>query len=870
MKNNIYKLLIIFFFINIINLNANETEQFNFDVTELKILDNGNIFKGNKRGVITTNDGLSIVANRFEYNKNLNLLNAFGDIKFYDKNEKVSIFTKKITYFKNEEKIITEGNSKAINENGIIITADKFRYNKILNKFNAYGDVKINNPIKNYTVYADEIIYLKNDQKISTKGKTTSIIQSKYTFESKDVTFLVNKNKLSSKKKATVKDLNSNFYQLNNFIYTMDDQQLKGNNIMVITNYNLPKSDQFFFSSGFINLDNKNFIAKDTVIKLHKNIFNNKDNDPRLKGVSSTSANNITTVKKGVFTSCKENKKCTPWSIEADKIVHDKNKKQMIYDNSIIKVYDIPVLYFPKFFHPGPSVKRQSGLLKPQINESSILGSSLYLPYFKVISESKDLTIRPTLFEKNVYMVNNEYRQENKHSSLIADFGFTKGYKSSLQKNKNSLFHFFTNFKKELQFDNFERSEMEISIEKVNNDSYLKVFENNLSDTPLQPKNRSILESSIDVVLDHEKYNLKTGFSSYENLTQRNSDRYSFVLPYYNFDKSFTTNNIDGIFNLNSNGNNSLKATNNLKSVIVNDLNYQSRDFISNNGFKNNFKFYFKNLNTVAKNDAKYKNSPQVSFSNIYEFSSSIPLTKKNDKFINTLSPKISYRVNPGNMKNQSDAERKIDTSNIFDINRLSLGDSFESGQSLTLGLNFKKENLNNSRYYDYTIATALRNKNNDKIPVSSTINNKNSNIFGSLKNTFSDHLYVDYDFSIDDEFNKFQYNSIASTFLVNNFITKFNFIEENSLIGNTNTISNTTSYNFKDSNFIRFATRKNRKIGLTEYYDLIYEYKNDCLTAGLKYRKSYYKDSELKPSENLLFTISLIPLSTYEQKIDK
>ena len=32
-------------------------------------------------------------------------------------------------------------------------------------------------------------------------------------------------------------------------------------------------------------------------------------------------------------------------------------------------------------------------------------------------------------------------------------------------------------------------------------------------------------------------------------------------------------------------------------------------------------------------------------------------------------------------------------------------------------------------------------------------------------------------------------------------------------------------------------------KINLTEYYNLVYEYKNDCLTAGIKFNKSYYND---------------------------
>ena len=54
-------------------------------------------------------------------------------------------------------------------------------------------------------------------------------------------------------------------------------------------------------------------------------------------------------------------------------------------------MFDVPVFYFPKFFHPDPSVIRQSGFLKPELM-SPKLGTSFYLPYFHVISDNKDLT----------------------------------------------------------------------------------------------------------------------------------------------------------------------------------------------------------------------------------------------------------------------------------------------------------------------------------------------------------------------------------------------------------------------------------------------------------------------------------------------
>ena len=114
-------------------------------------------------------------------------------------------------------------------------------------------------------------------------------------------------------------------------------------------------------------------MLQENKIEADKKIFDNQNQDPRLIGVSSKGQDNKIIVNKGVFTSCDNNENCPPWAIYADKIIHDKDKKQLEYDNAVLKIYDFPVLYFPKFFHPDPSVKRQSGFLRPQLNESSIL-----------------------------------------------------------------------------------------------------------------------------------------------------------------------------------------------------------------------------------------------------------------------------------------------------------------------------------------------------------------------------------------------------------------------------------------------------------------------------------------------------------------
>ena len=260
---------------------------------------------------------------------------------------------------------------------------------------------------------------------------------------------------------------------------------------------------------------------------------------------------------------------------------------------------------------------------------------------------------------------------------------------------------------------------------------------------------------------------------------------------------------------------------------------------------------------------------------NIIEFNSSLPLIKKEDNnLFNTLTPKFSFRINPTNMKNYSDVSRTINVDNVFGANRLGLGNYYESGRSITLGVDYKKEDLENledlEKFFEIKLATVFRDKVENDIPTSSTLNRTSSNIFGSITNNMYDFVKLKYDFSIDNDVHTFEKNSISAEFSVNNFVTKFIFDEQNGSQGDSNTLSNETSVKFNNNHYLTFNTKRNRKTSLSEYYNFVYEYKNDCLTAGISYNKSYYSDRDLRPNEDLLLTLTLFPLTTTEYKVDQ
>ena len=506
---NKFKILIFILFIFQFNI-LQAQDQFNFDVTEIEIKENGNKFFGLKRGTITTDSGLVINADRFIYDKILNTLDAQGNVKIIDKFNNHTIYTNKITYLKNDEIIFTKGDSKAVNDNTVIL-AQEFKYLKKTNLLIAKNKVTIDDPDEDIVIFSQEITYDQNKNVIFTEGFTEARVQNKYNFYSKNVFYNKQNAELSSKKKTQVLDDKYNLYELDKFNYSKKEFLLKGENVKIKTNFNSNiNSDEYFFESGFFDLDNRNFNAGNTKVSMQKGIFGNIENDPRLFGVTSFKEGKITQVNKGMFTSCKKREGCPPWSIQAQKIIHDKKKKQLIYDNAFLKVYDFPIVYFPKFFHPDPTVKRQSGLLKPILNESEILGSSLQLPYFKILSTDRDITFRPNIFNNNIFMLQNEYREKTENSTLIADFAFTNGYKSSLSNKKKSISHLFAKYKSNLNLNNFISSKLNINLEKVTNDTYLKVFDGNLSEMAVRP-DKNNLTSSIDLSLEHDNYNFSTG-----------------------------------------------------------------------------------------------------------------------------------------------------------------------------------------------------------------------------------------------------------------------------------------------------------------------------------------------------------------------
>jgi LPS-assembly protein len=124
---------------------------------------------------------------------------------------------------------------------------------------------------------------------------------------------------------------------------------------------------------------------------------------------------NVTELDRVIYTPCEvcaENGQKTPtWSIRARKVVEDKARRTIYFQDAVIRVKGVGVLYLPAFWTADPSAPRKSGFLLPVVAISGPRGLSYEQPYYQVISPSMDFTVAPQINTKVNPFLNLDFRK---------------------------------------------------------------------------------------------------------------------------------------------------------------------------------------------------------------------------------------------------------------------------------------------------------------------------------------------------------------------------------------------------------------------------------------------------------------------------
>ena len=148
----------------------------------------------------------------------------------------------------------------------------------------------------------------------------------------------------------------------------------------------------------------------------------------------------------------------------------------------------------------------------------------------------------------------------------------------------------------------------------------------------------------------------------------------------------------------------------------------------------------------------------------------------------------------------------------------------------------------------------------NTSIPSKSSLDQKASDLVGEAYLKLSNNLTLKNSFSVDHNFNDINYNDLQANLILGNTNFNISYLEENNHIGNSNYIKSDVKIGLNNSTQLSFDFKKNLETRSTEFYNLSYNYINDCLKAGLVFRREFYSDRDIEASDSLMFQISLLP----------
>ena len=366
---------------------------------------------------------------------------------------------------------------------------------------------------------------------------------------------------------------------------------------------------------------------------------------------------------------------------------------------------------------------------------------------------------------------------------------------------------------------------------------------------------------STSPVFSHENEDLFVGLkaSAFEDLTENNTnDEFEYILPDIILDKNLFSNSKYGYADLQSNLIFHNFETNKFTKFFINDIDWKYKQFNHTSGLKGRLLGKLKNINYEAKNTSIYKTDTTHEMFGAIGYLSEMSLYKKiKDNSKHFLTPKMLLRYAPGHMREET-SKTRLNHSNIFTLDRLNTNKNFESGLSTTVGFDYELENSN--KKLDFSIAQIINEKENKNMPSSSSLDQRFSDVIGHSQLDINDNVKLTYNFALDQNYKQLNYNEVGTSLNFNPIKFDFNYLQELDHIGDQEYFKGKIDFTPNKYGLFSAETKRNLITNSAEYYNLSYEYTNDCLRAGLVYRREFYNDSELEPEDSLMFKITLTP----------
>ncbi|MES0327516.1 MAG: LPS-assembly protein LptD, partial [Gammaproteobacteria bacterium] len=216
-----------------------------------------------------------------------------------------------------------------------------------------------------------------------------------------------------------------------------------------------------FFESVEFQIEKNNMRGKAASISA------NKDNNTELKNTSITSCN----------------LKDPDWRLDADNISLNHEEEYGSAEDVVLRFMEVPFLYIPYMEFPIGD-RRRSGLLAPEIGNSSSRGSELTIPWYWNIAPNHDAILAPHLMSRRGTQLDMQYRFLTEISNGKMDAAYLNNDKITEDSRYQFQYQQHTQFTSDLNMD--------IDVQDVSDTEYFNDFSNNLSTSSTTHLNRNL------------------------------------------------------------------------------------------------------------------------------------------------------------------------------------------------------------------------------------------------------------------------------------------------------------------------------------------------------------------------------------------
>ncbi len=568
------------------------------------------------------------------------------------------------------------------------------------------------------------------------------------------------------------------------------------------------------------------------------------------------SGGTVTEMRQGVYSPCNlcQNDPTRPplWQVKAVKIIHNKNSKTIEYRDAWLEVMGLPVAYTPYLSHPDPTVKRQSGLLAPSLGRSSDLGLVAQVPYYINIDPTRDATLTALVTGDGGSGMIGEYRQRFRNGTIDATASLIGGDDDE---------DFRGHIKSEGRFDLNNTWRAGFDINRVTDDTYLRRYG---FGSPASLNSRLFVEG-----FRGRNYFSANGYSFQGLRSTDDPDLEPLVLPLIDFNHLGKPDKYGGQTVLDVNF-----------LAIARHEGTDTRRLSIRPGWQLPFMGPFGDayklslsLNGDVYQVDHLEREGEAKFSGVSGrlvpqamLDWRLPFVKTDGNVSQVIEPVAvavysPYGGNSSKIPNEDSTELEFDDTNLFAANRFSGLDRVEGGPRLSYGVKWGVYGQGGGSSTVF-IGQSWRPKSDDTFPARSGLEENFSDIVGRVHITPGPYMNLVYRtrFASDNYSPKRNEATLSAGVPALKVNTSYVFIEsqEDSEFSGRKEIN--FSVNSKLNSFWRagFSGVRDLAAGEARQYSASLVYENECVVFTTKASRTFFKDRDLKPTDQVTVNVTL------------